>query len=249
MMGRVVAIIPARYASERLPGKPLISLAGKPMIQWVYEKALQIPAVEEVLVATDDQRIEEAVLSFGGKVSITPQAGNGTERVGFLSRDLDADIIVNLQGDEPLIVPEEVGRAVEVLEEDPRLNVATLGGPLETAEDWRNPAVVKVVVDAHDNALYFSRAPIPAFRASGFRALRSLMRHAGVYVYRASFLQRILEWPETPLERCEKLEQLRILEHGENIRVIRSAKVLPGVDIPDDVEKVSKLLEKIGGRK
>lgn len=243
----VVAVIPARYASTRLPGKPLIPLCGKPMIQWVYEKAWQIPRVQRVLVATDDQRILDAVRNFGGEAQLTPaEIPTGSERVGFLVKDVPADIVVNLQGDEPLIDAPAVGRVIEALLARPEIPLGTLGAPLRSETEWRNPSVVKLLVDADMNAIYFSRAPIPHPRDEAFRPLARLLRHIGVYVFRKAFLLDYLQWPEGELERVEKLEQLRVLEKGFKIKVVQAAKPSPGVDTPEDVKQVEALI-KSGG--
>ncbi len=215
------------------------------MIQWVYESAEQVPGVNQVIVATDDQRIAEAVTKFAGNIVITPKTfSNGSERVGFVARDLNADIIVNLQGDEPLISTASVGKAIRAISNEPQLNVVTLGFALKDESDWRNPAIVKVVVDDQMNALYFSRSPIPYMRDAGFCAIPRLYRHIGVYVYRKTFLLEYLSWPESVLEKCEKLEQLRILERGVKIKVIESFNLSPGVDTPEDVPIIEKLLNK-----
>ncbi len=243
----VVVIIPARYASVRFPGKPLAKLAGKPMIQWVYENALQIPAVDTVMVATDDQRIFDAVNNFGGRVLMTPgNIRNGSERVGFVAKDIDVEIIVNLQGDEPLISPQAVGKAVRELQTNPQLNVATLGCSIKNETEWRGSSVVKAIVDESLNAIYFSRAPIPHVRDGNFKPLPALYRHIGVYVYRKTFLMEFLKWPEGILEQQEKLEQLRILEKGYKIKVIETRNFSPGVDMPEDVETVENLIKKRG---
>lgn len=245
---RSIAIIPARYASTRLPEKPLINLCGKPMIQWVYERACRIANIDRVIVATDDQRILNAVQAFGGEAFLTPpEVTTGSERVGLLARDIDADVVINLQGDEPLISPTAVGDAIRKLYENPHLNVATLGFPIQTEEEWLNPAVVKVIVDNEGNAIYFSRAPLPYHRDEEFRAnLPLLYRHIGVYVYRKAFLMDFLTWPEGVLESKEKLEQLRILERGYKIKVVAADMFSPGVDTPEDVSGIEKMMKERG---
>ncbi|MCB0258655.1 MAG: 3-deoxy-manno-octulosonate cytidylyltransferase [Calditrichaeota bacterium] len=243
----VVAVIPARYASTRLPGKPLISLCGKPMIQWVYESALRIPQVQRVLVATDDQRILETVQGFGGEAHLTPaDIATGSERVGFLAKDIPAEIVVNLQGDEPLVDAPAVGKVVDTLLAHPEIPLGTLGCSLHSEAEWRNPSVVKLLVDHNMNAIYFSRAAIPYPRDEDFRPLPRLLRHIGVYVYRKTFLLEYLQWAEGDLERVEKLEQLRVLEKGYKIKVVKAAKPSPGVDTPEDVKRVEALI-KSGG--
>ncbi len=247
MTERIAVIIPARYASQRLPGKPLLKIAGKPMIQWVYERAKQIPGVGKVVVATDDERISEAVTSFGGEAYMTPVTiSNGSERVGAVAENMQTDIIVNLQGDEPLISPDSVGRAIQEMNKEPNLQVTTLGYPLRYEEEWHNPAVVKILVDNYHNAIYFSRAAIPFPRDNGFRPIPLLMRHIGIYVYRKHFLLQFLNWPRGILEEREKLEQLRILERGYKIRVIKANEFSPGVDTAEDILSVEKIIQKRG---
>jgi 3-deoxy-manno-octulosonate cytidylyltransferase (CMP-KDO synthetase) len=240
----VTVIIPARYSSTRLPGKPLRKIAGKPMIQWVYERALQIKNAQSVVVATDDRRIAEAVDAFGGKAVMTsPDCINGSERVGEAARQLSSDIVVNLQGDEPLISPAAVDRAIAALQRNSKWEVTTLGYPLTTVADWQNSSIVKVLINAENEAIYFSRAPIPFFRDEPFKPLPNLLRHIGVYVYRNAFLQKFLQWPEGQLENVEKLEQLRILERGYRIGVVMSDTLSPGVDTVEDIENVEKLIQ------
>jgi len=244
---RVVIVIPARYESTRFPGKPLVKIANKPLIQWVYESAKQILGVQQIIVATDDPRIADAVINFSGNVVITPKdISNGSERVGFVAKDLDADIIVNLQGDEPLISADDVANAIHTIATNPQLNVVTLGYSLQNEAEWRNPAIVKVVVDEQMNAIYFSRAPIPHFRDSNFQAIPRLFGHIGVYVYRKSFLLEYLDWPEGVLEKYEKLEQLRILDRGYKIKVVVAGSFSPGVDRPEDIPIIEKMLKKKG---
>jgi 3-deoxy-manno-octulosonate cytidylyltransferase (CMP-KDO synthetase) len=244
---QAVAIIPARFASVRLPGKPLIQLCGKPMIQWVYEKALQIPQVERVLVATDDHRILNEVRKFGGEAFLTPPGvTTGSERAGLVAGEIEAEIVVNLQGDEPLISPTAAGNAIQALIDDSRLKVSTLGFPIQSEEEWQNPSIVKIIVDHAMNAIYFSRAPLPYNRDDVFKPMPLLFRHIGVYVYRKSFLMDFLNWPEGLLESKEKLEQLRILERGYKIKVIQADRLSPGVDTPEDVPVVEKILKERG---
>ena len=247
MTSDVAVVIPARYAASRLPGKPLIPIAGKPMIQWVYERALQIRNVSQVIVATDDLRIADTVKQFGGVAIMTPEnCANGSERVGIVAHQIDADIVVNLQGDEPLISPAAVTQAIMALQQNPALSVATLGFPLEDAFDWQNPAIVKVLVNCNMQAIYFSRAPIPHPRDDEFQPLPLLFRHIGVYVYRKNFLLQFLEWPEGVLEKVEKLEQLRIVERGFPIHVVLAESLSPGVDTPEDLPKVEELIKQRG---
>lgn len=244
MSDRTVVVIPARYSSSRLPGKPLISIAGKPLILWVYHRALQIAEAETVLVATDDERISRVVKNAGGQVQFTPaNLRSGTERVAYVARKLAADIIVNVQGDEPLFPVAAVAEAISEMRKNPHIPVATLAAPLTEKADWENPSVVKVLLDRAGRALLFSRSPLPHFRDSEFKPLNNLMRHIGIYLFRKPFLQDYVNWEISPLESAEKLEQLRILENGYPIRVIRTPHLSRGVDTPEDIPIVERMLK------
>jgi 3-deoxy-manno-octulosonate cytidylyltransferase (CMP-KDO synthetase) len=245
-------VIPARYASTRLPGKPLRSLAGRPMLQHVYERALRSGA-DEVWIATDDARIETASRKFGAKVVMTsPDHQSGTDRIAEAARQkgwLAADIVVNVQGDEPLIPPAIIRQVADLLERSSWAGIATLATPIESAEEFLDPNVVKVVSTARGRALYFSRAPIPWVREGAAGALMSqarheaAQRHLGLYAYRVEVLARLAALPPTPLEKLERLEQLRALEHGLEI-VVATAIEQPGrgVDTETDLEAVARLL-------
>ncbi|HQU74816.1 MAG: 3-deoxy-manno-octulosonate cytidylyltransferase [Calditrichaeota bacterium] len=246
-MSKTVVVIPARFQSTRLPGKPLIQLAGKSMIQRVYERASRIALADRVVVATDDQRIVDAVQAFGGEALLTdPNLPTGSERVGAVARDLDCEVVVNLQGDEPLIDPGAVEKGIDFLYRHPQAQIATLASPLTREADWQNPAVVKVLTDQNDKALYFSRSPIPYHREASFQPLPNLFRHIGVYIFRRDFLLEYLTWPESGLENREKLEQLRILERGVPIYVLECQSFSPGVDVPEDVKTVEHLITSKG---
>lgn len=235
-----VAIIPSRYASTRLPGKPLLPIAGKPMIQHVYERARAVRAFANVLVATDDDRIVRAVRAFGGQAVLTSsEHRSGTDRVAEAARDLDAEVIVNIQGDEPMLEPEPLEALVAAFEHRPALEIATLAHPIRSPEEAADSAAVKVVVDGEGYALYFSRLPIP-FDRDGARAAR--WRHLGVYAYRKPALIRFAGLSPTPLEQAEALEQLRALEHGMRILVLPTDREAIGVDTPEDLERVRALL-------
>jgi 3-deoxy-manno-octulosonate cytidylyltransferase (CMP-KDO synthetase) len=247
----IVAIIPARFASTRLPGKPLSDLLGRPMIQHVYER-VQRSRVDRVLVATDDQRILDAVLAFGGQALLTSaDHASGTDRVAEVARSLDAEIIVNVQGDEPLLDPQHVDLALEPFETDSTVSISTLACPIDNVEDLLAPNVVKVVVDGRGDALYFSRSPIPHVRqdapslAPEAAILRGLaLRHLGLYAYRREALLRLADLPQAPLERAEALEQLRALHNGLRIRVVRLAgHPAPAVDTPQDLARVRALMQ------
>jgi 3-deoxy-manno-octulosonate cytidylyltransferase (CMP-KDO synthetase) len=234
-------IIPARYASTRLPGKPLLRQTGKYLIQHVYERACLARRAGRVLVATDDPRIVAAVHGFGGMVVLTGRHHpSGTDRVAEAARHLDADVIVNLQGDEPLVDPASLDLLVDLLTHDREADMATLAAPLSGAEQWRNPNCVKVVRDAAGRALYFSRSPVPWVRDGepdfGARPPRFL-QHLGLYAYRREFLLRLSTLPPAPLEQLEKLEQLRALALGCRIPVGLVAQPTLGVDTYDDYQQ------------
>lgn len=252
----VTAIIPARYASSRLPGKPLLEIADRPMIVWVYERTRQARRVERVIVATDDERIAEAVRRVGGEARLTsPEHRSGTDRVAEVAATLDADVIVNVQGDEPLIEPATIDAAIEPLVRDSTLEMVTTSEPLTTVTDVFDPNVVKVVTDGAGFALYFSRHPIPypreAVRQAGSLkealerdpSLLGLFRkHSGLYVYRRSRLLELARWPPTPLEEAEQLEQLRALERGIRIKVVEVSHCSLAVDTAEDLERVRALV-------
>jgi 3-deoxy-manno-octulosonate cytidylyltransferase (CMP-KDO synthetase) len=246
-------VIPARYASTRLPGKALLPMAGKPMVQWVWERAGKSRA-SEIVVATDDSRIAEAAKSFGAGVVMTAATHpSGTDRIAEVARTRGwaaGDIVVNVQGDEPLIPPALINQVAGLLEQNAESDMATLGMPLTRIEQLMDPNVVKVVMDAAGRALYFSRAPIPWQRDSapaGFASQTSFAgarRHIGIYAYRVSALLQLASWPATPLETAEKLEQLRALENGLEIRIADCVEPAgPDVNTPEDVERVLKHLQ------
>ena len=245
-------VIPARFASSRLLGKALVPLAGKPMLQWVYESACRSAAFE-IIVATDDARIADAAREFGAAVATThSKHASGTDRIAEVAHArgwASDDIIVNLQGDEPLMPAALIDQVARVLEDSPRAGLATLAHAIDRIEDLMNPDVVKVVTDTDGWALYFSRAPIPWNRDgapagwSSQRACDGARRHIGIYAYRAGILQRLASLPPSQLETCERLEQLRALSNGIGIRVAEATE-LPGPDVNTsaDVERVAKLL-------
>ena len=244
-LAKVVVVIPARYGSTRLPGKPLVMLAGKPMIQRVYERAKLAKRADQVIVATDDERIVKAVEEFGGEARLTrPDHRTGTERVAEVAAHVEGDVIVNVQGDEPLLDPAAVDTAVTSLLEEPQASIATVATPIQKPGDIMDPNVVKTVLDFEGNALYFSRAPIPWVRDSGSKVLARHLKHLGLYVFQRDML---LEYPTLPpgeLERIEQLEQLRWMENGWKIRVAEVEHDAVSVDVPEDVARVEKLLQK-----
>ena len=248
---KTYAIIPSRFGSSRFPGKPLAVLAGKPLVAWVVEAVKKARGFDEVLVATDDERIVKAVEEHGGKAVMTPsELPSGTDRVAcaarsFLGRDFDDDdILVNVQGDEPLIDPALVEQLAQKLKDDPRWSMATAVTPIRSAEDFAAKSVVKVVTDRDGGALYFSRAPIPCDRDNAPEVRNPLyVRHLGIYAYRGEFLKRYIKEPPCDLEKTEKLEQLRALWMGAKIAVVRTQDEGVGVDTPEDAVRVGKILE------
>ncbi len=234
----VSAIIPARYASTRFPGKPLVDIAGKPMIQHVYERTARAASVGRTIVATDDERIRKVVDDFGGEVVMTrADHPSGTDRLAEVAAGLDSELVVNVQGDEPLINPAMIDQAVAPLLADSSIEMGTLKCLIDSEEEYRNPNVVKVVTDQANFALYFSRSPLPFLRDQPWHDCR-LFKHVGLYVYRREFLLKYPGLPETDLEKAEKLEQLRALEHGVGIYVAETEDVSIGVDTPEDVARV-----------
>jgi 3-deoxy-manno-octulosonate cytidylyltransferase (CMP-KDO synthetase) len=233
-------VIPARFASTRLPGKPLLRQTGKYLIQHVYERACQARRASMVVVATDDPRIEAAVQGFGGRVVRTRREHpSGTDRVAEVARTLHADVVINLQGDEPLIHPADLDLLPDLLDRNREADVATLAVPLTKLDDWRDPNRVKVVCDQSGRALYFSRSPIPFVRDAqpDFKAQPPrFLQHLGLYAYRREFLLQLASLPPTPLEQIEKLEQLRILAVGRAIQVGVGHQASIGVDTLEDYE-------------
>jgi len=248
-MPHVVGVIPARYASQRLPGKPLVDLLGKPMIQHVYERSVKATLLNQVIVATDDRRIADAVRSFGGEVMMTSaDITSGSDRVAAVARQVQGDVFVNVQGDEPLIAPEMIDEAIRVVLDDQNAGIGTLAKKIESPEDLVNPSVVKVVVGNDSYALYFSRSPIPFMRDVADRTKwhdhQAFFKHIGIYVFRRESLLQYGELLESPLERAERLEQLRILENGFRIKVgFTSYDSIP-IDTERDVERILSLLRK-----
>jgi 3-deoxy-manno-octulosonate cytidylyltransferase (CMP-KDO synthetase) len=240
-------VIPARFASTRLPGKPLLPIAGRPMLQHVYERAL-CSAAESVSIATDDARIEAAARGFHAPVYLTAaHHASGTERLGEVVTLAGWDpgtVVVNVQGDEPMIEPDAIDQVADDLMHHPEAAMATLAHPLQGATEIRDPNIVKVVTDTHGYALYFSRAPIPYSRDPDGAARVTGLRHIGLYAYRAGFLASYAGLPASPLEQTEKLEQLRVLWHGLKIHVSLVRRLPgPGVDTLEDLERVAQLMQ------
>jgi len=247
---KVYGIIPSRYGSSRFPGKPLADLAGKPLVAWVVEAVRKAKSLDDVFVATDDARIVAAVEKSGGVAVMTPsELPSGTDRIACAARNrlgadfADDDILVNVQGDEPLIDPALVDALVAKLTASPKYDMATAVTPIRSADDFAARTVVKVVLDCDDGALYFSRAPIPCDRDSEPALPDGLyVRHLGIYAYRGGFLKRYIAESPCALEKTEKLEQLRALWMGAKIAVVRTEDEGVGVDTPEDAVRVAKIL-------
>lgn len=241
---KVIGIIPARYESSRFPGKPLIDLKGKSMIQRVYEGASKSSRLDGVIVATDDLRIFEHVQSFGGQVRMTAKDHqSGTDRCGELAADLACDVIINIQGDEPLVDYRQIDQVLAAFE-DSTVQIATLGTHAITDDDISNPNRIKIVTDLKGNALYFSRSPIPNsvhFKGDA-RSTYPYFKHIGLYAYRTTCLLELVRLEPSVLEKVESLEQLRWLYHGYAIRVVTTSIETPNIDVPEDVQKVMALL-------
>jgi len=246
---RVIGVIPARWASTRLPGKPLAMIAGKPMIQRVAEQVVKAESLDAVLVATDDQRIADAVASFnipGVEAVMTRQDHpSGTDRIAEAIANTDCDGVINIQGDEPLIEPELIDRLAGVMAEGD-WDMATAAAPIENDEDLNNPSIVKAVFADNGQALYFSRAPIPFVRDAETDASGAHWRHLGIYAYCRDYLLKLVAEPPCALENLEKLEQLRAMHIGCRMNVLKVADVGIGVDTPEDIERVEQILREQG---
>jgi 3-deoxy-manno-octulosonate cytidylyltransferase (CMP-KDO synthetase) len=246
---QVLGIIPARYASTRFPGKPLALIAGKPLIQWVVEACQQAKSLSEVIVATDDTRIWEVAQGLCRAEMTVPDHPSGTDRIAEVAARCECDAVVNIQGDEPLIDPAVIDAVAGALKEEP---MSTAAAPIRSAEEYDNPNVVKVVVNAAARALYFSRRTVPYLREAASRSVSEqlaafpFLKHLGIYGYRRDTLLKLIRLPVSPLENAEKLEQLRALENGIPIAVIRTDYDSVGVDIPADVKRVEMILKTNG---
>lgn len=242
--GQAIAVIPARYASTRFPGKVLADIAGSPLVAHTYRRAIQADRVSSALVATDDPRVVDALAPFDIPTMMTsPDHTSGTDRMAEVARSHEADIYVNVQGDEPLIDPKAIDACIEALTNDPEVPVATARRPLVMEEQIHDPNIVKVVTGVSGRALYFSRSVIPNIRdeSGDWRPFHNHWQHIGLYAFRRDFLMAYAKLESTPLERLEKLEQLRILENGHPILVVDTEYVSIGVDVPEDLERVRKM--------
>jgi 3-deoxy-manno-octulosonate cytidylyltransferase (CMP-KDO synthetase) len=242
MPANAAVVIPARWASTRFPGKPLHFLAGKPLIQHVWERCCRAKGIAEVIVATDDMRIAEAAFEFGAEVSLTsPKHLSGTDRCAEVAKRLRGfSHVINVQGDEPLIDPQLVSRLAAALKADRKIGMITAAHPFGSGDDVTNPNLVKVILDRHGDAIYFSRSVIPFPRSDGRKP--AYLRHLGLYGYSTRFLLEFVRWKPGVLEQCEQLEQLRALENGAKIRVVLAKAGSIGVDTPADARTAEKLL-------
>lgn len=243
---KTLGIIPSRYGSSRFPGKPLHLLCGKPLVAWVVEAVKKAKTLDDVIVATDDERIVAAVEAHGGKAVMTPsELPSGTDRIACAVGDFaDDDILVNIQGDEPLISPDLIDALVGRMKEGSKWDMATAVTPIKSLDDLKAKTVVKVVLDRDDGALYFSRAPIPCDRDHEPDIKSGLwVRHLGIYAYRGAFLKKYISEPPCDLEKTEKLEQLRALWMGAKIAVIRTDDEGVGVDTPEDAVRIEAILQ------
>lgn len=251
MTVKVIGIIPARFASTRFPGKPLVPILGKTLLQRTYENATRISGLDKLIVATDDERISAHVRQFGGEVVMTSESClTGTDRLAEVLQIqphlMKAAAVVNIQGDEPCIDPHSVHRAISLLLDDSLASMATLVTPLQTEEDALNPSIVKCVMDLKNNAMYFSRSLIPSSKKQLFNPLGNYYRHIGLYVYRPDFLIHYQSLSPTPLQLEEDLEQLKVLEHGYRIKAAVTSHAGVGVDTPEDLKKIEQFLIETG---
>lgn len=239
---RTLVAIPARWGSTRFPGKPLHLIAGKPLVQHVWERCQECKQIDDVIIATDDARIAEAAASFGAKTVLTdPDHPSGTDRIAEAAKSFpDHRVVINVQGDEPLISPALIDELARTLRDDPAVKMITAAAPIQDAAQISDPNIVKVIFDTHGDALYFSRSPLPYQRNPD--AWPRSYRHLGIYGFQRSFLFQFVSWPPSRLEQTESLEQLRALENGTRIRVVLTDEQSPGVDTPEQAAAIEKHL-------
>ena len=244
---KIICVIPARFASQRLPGKPMLMIGNAPMIEWVYKRACHVKRFDDVIVATDNQKIFDHISSIGGKVVMTPEdLASGTDRVAFVAKDMGADIFLNLQGDEPLIIPEVLDKVCAAFS-DPEVQIATPVTQIKTVEDLTDPNLVRVTLDHKLDALYFTRAIIPHYRDlenyEDWLNKFNYYKHIGIYAYRKDFLLRLTQLKPGELEKVEKLEQLRVLENGYKIRVVITEYESRSVDTQEDLIDMNRFIK------
>ncbi|MCL2080067.1 MAG: 3-deoxy-manno-octulosonate cytidylyltransferase [Oscillospiraceae bacterium] len=236
---KTIGIIPARYGSSRFPGKPLANICGKPMIWWVYNTLSQMREISETRVATDDERIFRCVSEFGGKAIMTGECASGTDRVAEACRDLDFDIVLNIQGDEPMVRPELIRKLLSAFD-DEYVKMATLRRKIDNEMELRDPNIAKLIINNKEDAIYFSRSEIPYNREN---ADIIYYKHIGIYGYTRNFLFEFVSWPQSSLEKAECLEQLRVIENGYAIRTVETQFQSIGVDLPEHIKAVEKEME------
>ncbi len=239
-MKKIISIIPSRYASSRFPGKPLAMILGKPMIQWVYERVKSVEEISDVYVATDDQRIFDTVEGFGGKAIMTGECSCGSDRVYQACENIDCDIILNIQGDEPMIKIEMIRDLISAFE-DSSVYMATLKKEITEEKDINNPNIAKLITDSENNAIYFSRSTVP-YNRDNIKDIK-YFKHIGVYGYTKKFLKKFVSLPQSSLEKAEQLEQLRAIENGYKIRVVETQHQSIGVDLPEHIAVVETALK------
>lgn len=242
---RTLVAIPARWGSTRFPGKPLHLIAGKPLVQHVWERCQECRQIDDVIIATDDERIAEAAASFGAKAVITdPAHPSGTDRIAEAAKSFpDHRVVINVQGDEPLISPALIDELARTMRDDPGVKMITAAAPIQDQAQITDPNVVKVIFDTQGDALYFSRSPLPYVRNPA--AWPRSYRHLGIYGFQRSFLFQFVAWPPSRLEQTESLEQLRALENGARIRVVLTDELSPGVDTPEQAAAIEKHLNSL----
>jgi len=246
---RIIGVIPARFESSRFPGKVLADLCGKPVLWYVYQQGIKVEELDEVIVATDDERIRDTVLNFRGKAVMTSGSHrSGTDRIAEVIEKIECDLVVNIQGDEPLIDPESISSAITPFFENEIIVMTTLKKKIVSRNEIENPNVVKVVTDNSGNALYFSRSPIPYrkewFEKENIDGIVVPYKHIGIYVYSREFLLKLARLSQTPLEMSERLEQLRVLEHGYTIKVIETEYESIGIDTLEDLKRVEEIIRR-----
>lgn len=244
MPSKIIGMIPARFGSTRFPGKPLVPILGKTLLQRTYENTKQASSLDKIIIATDDTRIFDHVKSFGGDVIMTEDCLNGTDRLAQVLRlrpeCMKASIIVNIQGDEPCLDPSDIDKVTNLLLKYPEASISTAAAPLHSQEEALNPGIVKCIVDMDENAIYFSRSLIPGNKKQQYNPKFPYLRHIGLYAYRPDFILTYQKLAATPLQLEEDLEQLKVLENGYRIKVALIKHASPGVDNPEDIKKVEQ---------
>jgi 3-deoxy-manno-octulosonate cytidylyltransferase (CMP-KDO synthetase) len=242
---KAIGIIPARFHSTRLPGKPLIKIGNKPLIQHVYENASRCRTLTDLIVATDDERIRDTVSEFGGRAVLTPaNLPSGTDRCATVARELETEMIANIQGDEPFLDPRLIDEAIDLLSTNPEFQVVTAARDNIQQDELQNPAIVKVLINSKGEAIYFSRQNIPFIRSAESLIKHPALVHLGLYIYRKNYLLKFVQMQPSRLEKLEQLEQLRMLENGDRLQVVITDRYSFGIDTPEDVQHAEEVLAK-----